>query len=843
MFKILWRLFILIPLVPLFAQSRFQHDVDPASLYNDLKKLNFLGSALYIAAHPDDENTRLISYLANKIHARTAYLSLTRGDGGQNLIGPELRELLGVLRTQELLEARNIDGGSQFFTRAVDFGYSKHPDETLKIWDKELILSDVVRIIREFRPDVIINRFDHRTPGSTHGHHTASAILSAEAFNISGNPQIFMEQLQDLQPWQPKRLFHNTSWWSYGSQERFLKSVDVKSFTNVDVGVYYPEKGLSNNEIAALASSQHRCQGFGRPTARGSESEYLELIAGDPITSDNLFEGIDTSWNRLEGGKAIGEILNTVEHEFNFSKPSVHLPELLKAYGLLGKLKDSYWKNLKLQELKELIAGVCGLYVELSAVEPFGVPGFQTEIKLELINRSKVPISIRSIQLGDNVKIDSVFQLSFNTANQRSLKLNIPVDQESTSPYWLRNSGTLGTYSIPSEALIGKPETPKPFWALISAQIGGEVLTISRPVIQRYAEPDKGERFRNFEVIPPVSVATTENVKIFANAHGQMVTVRLKANTNDISGTLGLNVPADWNYSPRDIPVKLTKVGEEQLFQFSLIPPDNDSQGFIYPEFVSGNRIFDRELIEIAYDHIPTQLVLMPDKTRVVRMQVEKAGQHIGYIMGAGDAIPENLEAIGYAVHSLKISEITQESLASMDAVVMGIRAYNVLDELKFRNDALINYVQEGGTLIVQYNTTGRGNQDFSTMAPYPIRLSRDRVSEEQASVTFLKPEHPVLNFPNPIGNEDFNGWVQERGLYFPDEWDAAYEPLLSMHDSGEPPKNGSLLVAPYGKGYYIYTGLSFFRELPAGVPGAFKLFANMLSVGKAKKHANEIKG
>ena len=843
MLKSLWRLFILIPLLPLLGQSRFRPDTDPVRLYNNLKELNFLGSALYIAAHPDDENTRLISYLANKVHARTAYLSLTRGDGGQNLIGPELRELLGVLRTQELLEARNIDGGSQFFTRAIDFGYSKHPDETLKIWDKDLILSDVVRIIREFRPDVIINRFDHRTPGSTHGHHTSSAILSTEAFGISGNPEIYEDQLTDLEPWQPKRLFHNTSWWSYGSQERFLKSVDVASFTKLDVGVYYPERGMSNNEIASLASSQHLCQGFGRPMARGSETEYLELIAGESISSDNLFEGIDTSWNRLKGGKIIGEILSNVERNFNFTNPSVHLPELLKAYKLLNDLDDSYWKNLKLPQLKDLIAGVCGLYLEVSSDKSFGVPGSEAKVNLELINRSNSTFTVKDIRIGEITQIDSVFQLPFNTANRFSIKLNIRENQESTSPYWLRSLGSLGTYEIPSEKLIGKPETPKPFWATISVEIGGQPLSIIRPVIHRYAEPDKGERSRNFDIIPPVSVATTENVKIFANPHGQMVSVRLKANAAPISGNLSLRVPEGWHYSPMEIPVNLTVAGEEQLLQFSLIPPEGDSQGYIHPKFISANNVFDQELIEINYDHIPTQLILMPAKTRVVRMNVEKEGQHIGYIMGAGDAIPENLEAIGYTVHILNISEITRESLASLDAIVMGIRAYNVLDELKFRNDILVNYVQEGGTLIVQYNTTGRGTQDFSTMAPYPIRLSRDRVSEEQAEVTLLNPNHPVLRFPNPIEKKDFDGWVQERGLYFPDQWDSAYESLLSMKDTGETAKKGSLLVAPYGKGHYIYTGLSFFRELPAGVPGAFKLFANMLSVGKAKKYGNEIKG
>ena len=841
---LLRRLLFLLLFFPVSGYPQYPRSQNPTTLYNDLQKLNFLGNALYIAAHPDDENTRLISYLSNKVHAQTAYLSLTRGDGGQNLIGPELRELLGVLRTQELLAARRVDGGQQFFTRAVDFGYSKHPDETLKIWDKELILSDVVRIIRQFKPDIIINRFDHRTPGSTHGHHTSSALLSFAAFDLVGNETAYPEQLTDLEVWQPKRLFHNTSWWSYGSQERFLKEVDTSVLTSLDVGVFYPEKGLSNNEIAALASSQHRCQGFGRPMVRGSESEYLELIAGSPFSSDNLFEGIDTSWNRISGGAAIGAILEAIEAEFNFSNPAVHLPELLRAQALLTALEDSYWKQIKLPLLNELIAGIAGLYLEISSTSPNTVPGSTQTLRLELINRSSWPVSFKGIAIDSNLKLDTVLPLGQNIEHMVRLNLDVPSFQESTTPYWLRTPGSIGTYAIPSKDLIGKPETPRAFMADLELEINGINIRLTRPVVHRYSQPEKGELYRNFEIVPPVSVATTETVKVFANDHGQLVSVRVKANTDNLSGTLNLNVPEGWKYSPKEIPVSFDVAGEEGLFQFSLIPPDTNSEGYLYPNFSIGETTYNQELITISYDHIPTQLVLLPAKTRVVRMDVAKAGQHIGYLMGAGDAIPENLEAIGYTVHQLQISDLTKDKVKSLDAVVLGIRAYNVLEELKFKNEVLINYVQEGGTLIVQYNTTGRGNQDFSSMAPYPLRLSRDRVSEEDAAVTILKPDHPVLNFPNKINPEDFNNWVQERGLYFPDQWDDAYIPLLEMHDSGESENKGSILVAPFGKGHYIYTGLSFFRELPAGVPGAFKLFANMLSIGKAKRpQGREIKG
>lgn len=828
-------IFLVLLLIPAPFYGQPPQAPGAVKLYNDLQKLNFLGSALYIAAHPDDENTRLISYLSNAVHARTGYLSMTRGDGGQNLIGPELRELLGVLRTQELLAARRVDGGEQFFTRAVDFGYSKHPDETLRIWDKDLVLSDVVRIIRQFQPDVIINRFDHRTPGSTHGHHTSSAILSTEAFDLAADPGAYPDKLAGLEPWQPKRLFLNTSWWFYGSLERFYQEVDTTRLTLLDVGVYYPERGLSNNEIASLASSQHRCQGFGRPMARGSEEEFLELLQGSKIAGRNLFEGIDTSWNRIPGGRAVGDILEKVEQQFNFQNPEAHLPELLRAYQLLAGLEDSHWKRLKLPALQELIAGVAGLYLEASSRNALAVPGETETIHLELLNRSGWPVTLRSVQLDNGARLDSVFALGSNKRQSVALSLKIPGNHPGSAPYWLRETGNLGTYKIPDPSLIGKPETPRAFFAHIALEINGVALEFDRPVIHRYSEPDKGELYRDFEVIPPVTASFAESVKLFATNHGQQIQVRVKSNAEQVSGEVRLEAPEGWAVSPASAPFELKGRGDEGVFEFSLLPPGYGSQGYVRPVLKVGNQSYDRELITIAYDHIPTQTVLMPARLQVVRLEVQKAGQHIGYIMGAGDAIPENLEAIGYTVHKLDVAEISPDKLAALDAVVLGIRAYNVLDDLPFKNAQLLQYVHQGGTLIVQYNTSGRGSEDFSSLAPYALRISRDRVSDEDAYVTLLNADHPVLNYPNRIGPSDFQGWVQERGLYFPDQWDPAFEPLLSMHDPGEPAREGSLLVAPYGKGYYIYTGLSFFRELPAGVPGAFKLFANMLSVGKAQ--------
>ena len=336
-----------------FLQAQKPTTPSSSEIFESIQKLNFLGTVLYIAAHPDDENTRLISYMANHVKARTAYLSLTRGDGGQNLIGSEIRELLGIIRTQELLAARRIDGGEQLFTRANDFGFSKDPEETLAIWNKEAVLSDVVLAIRKLKPDIIINRFDHRTPGTTHGHHTSSAMLSFEAFDLANNKSAFPDLLKQAGIWQPKRLFFNTNSWFYRSQEDFDKA-NQSNRLSFDIGVYYPLKGLSNNELASLASSQHLCQGFGRLSQRGTQKEYLEFLKGDALTnSENIFEGIDTSWNRVKGGKAIGTILHTIENNFNFKNPSTHLPELMEAFKLLENISDAHWKTQKTKEPKE----------------------------------------------------------------------------------------------------------------------------------------------------------------------------------------------------------------------------------------------------------------------------------------------------------------------------------------------------------------------------------------------------------------------------------------------------------------------------------------------------------
>ncbi|GGD07372.1 hypothetical protein GCM10011368_06620 [Hyunsoonleella pacifica] len=817
----------------MLSSIRAQKPKVPSSseIYESIQKLNVLGSVLYVAAHPDDENTRLIAYMANHVKARTAYLSLTRGDGGQNLIGPEIRELLGVIRTQELLAARSVDGGKQRFTRANDFGYSKHPDETLEIWDKNEVLSDVVFAIRQFKPDVIINRFDHRRAGQTHGHHTTSAMLSIEAFDMANSATAYPEHLQYTSLWQPKRLFYNTSWWRYGNKEAFDK-IDKSNMLKLDIGVYYPLKGMSNNELASIASSQHLCQGFGRISTRGTQDEYIEFLKGDPLNgANNVFAGIDTSWNRVKGGKAIGTILNAIESNFNFTNPSVHVPDLVKAYKLLQHIEDEHWKALKSEELKRIIQMCAGIYLEASADSNWATAGNMVNVGLEVLNRSDLPITLVSIGNISNIDVSKNIKLDNNTRFIFKEVLKIEDDAKPTTPYWLNKKGTLGMYQVEDKTLIGKPETPRQYTVDFNLLIENTPITFSKPVIQRFSKPDKGELYRPFEVIPEVSARIKEKVFIFENDKQRDITVVIKAGRDNLEGDVEVCHPNDWQVYPKKQKVSISHKGEEQTLVFTVIPPENQSEGFIGPIVHIDDKDYTKELIEIDYEHIPFQTVLLPSESKVVRLDIKKRGENIGYIQGAGDVVPESLRQIGYNVRTISTDEITPETLSKFDAVVVGIRAHNILDDLQFKQQQLFDFVSNGGNVIVQYSTSYR--LKTKDLAPYDLQLSRDRVTDENAEVRFINPDHEVLNYPNKITQNDFKGWTQERGLYFANGWGNEFTPILSMNDKGETAKKGSLLVAKHGKGYYIYTGLSFFREFPAGVSGAYRLFANMLSLGK----------
>lgn len=803
-------------------------------IYEDLEKLKVLGSVLYVAAHPDDENTRLISYYANQVKARTAYLSLTRGDGGQNLIGPEIKELLGVMRTEELMSARRIDGGEQMFSRANDFGFSKNAEETREIWEEEKVMSDVVWAIRKYRPDVIINRFDHTSSGKTHGHHTASAILSYEAFDLSGDKNQFANQLKYVEPWSAQRLFFNTSWWFYGSREKFAEA-DKSNMVSIDIGTYYPIKGKSNSEIAAESRSQHVCQGMGNTASRGSSEEYMQLLKGDmPKDPHNIFEGINTTWSRIEASH-IEKMIDDVIVNFKFSNPSKSAQAVANVVKSIKKLPASHWRDIKLADAESLLVNITGMYIEAISDQHTYTPNEEITIRSEVTNRSDVEAKVLKVRFND-MKMDSILNaaLANNISLQWKHNLKVPPTAVTTSPYWLKEKGSLGMYRVDDQQLIGNPRSNRALSATYHLEINGEQVEITKDIVYRYNDPEAGPVYRPLEIVPAISVKLQEKVYVLSDERPTKINVSVKALSANQIGTVSMPVPKGWKISPSSYDFTIAQKGADQILEFELTPPAGQSEFTMKPVVKANGKEYRKELVKIDYNHIPYQSILMPAESKMVKLDIKTAGRNIAYIEGSGDAIPKSLEQIGYVVDIIPVQEITKERLQGYGALVMGIRAYNKLDDIRFKQDVLMDYVRDGGNMIVQYNTNRRLKVD--NIGPFPIKLSRDRVTVEEAPIEILEPNHPILNYPNKITQKDFENWVQERGLYFANEWSDEYKAILSSHDPGEPARKGGLLVAPHGDGHFIYTGYSWFRQLPAGVPGAYRIFANMVSLNQNNK-------
>ena len=799
---------------------------DGARIYKQLKKLNTLSSVLYVAAHPDDENTRLISLFSNHYNARAAYLSMTRGDGGQNLIGTELREGLGLIRTQELLEARKIDGGQQFFTTANDFGYSKHPDETLSIWDKEELLAQIVYRIRAFKPDLIINRFNHRTPGSTHGHHTSSAMLSEEAFHLANEPTAFPEQLDRVSLWQPKRQFYNTSWWVYGGRDQFEKA-DKSNMIPLESNPVDLLLGRTNEEVAAQSRSQHKSQGFGSSPRLGSQAEYLELINGTMPSNSDPFDGIDTGWSRVKGGAKIKQQVDQLIANFDLEKPYESVSELTALYQAISNLENEHWKAIKLEEVKTLIQSCLGLRLQFDTAQETGVANTSLPVTLRALNPSPLTLTLQNLE--GALTLQPQQTLRQNQVWETKTRFKIP--DQSTTPYWLLEEGDLGNYTVEEETLKGLAETPNPITVQFTLLINTTPITLSVPLTYRTTDRVAGEVIQNFQVLPRATTQLSEKVLLFQEAAPKKVRLQVQAHVGNFKGTVSLCTPKNWTVTPEKQEVDITQAGAMKEYEFEVRPPKGNSTGLFSAEVKEGSRSYTMTLEEIDYPHISKQYMLRPNKATVSKIDLQSKVKSIAYLRGAGDKVAESLRNIGIEVFEFDVEDLRLETLVPFPTLVVGIRAFNVHKDLGFKNQILWDYVRQGGTVVVQYNTSS--GLDSSLLAPYPLQLSRDRVTDENAEVRFLKKEHPLLTEPNKITTADFQGWVQERGLYFANRWDDRYQPLFSMNDKGESQKMGSLLVADYGQGNFIFTGLSFFRELPAGVPGAYRLFANLISYGQ----------
>lgn len=788
-----------------------------------LMKLNVLGTVLYVGAHPDDENTAVISYLAKGELLRTAYLSVTRGDGGQNLIGPEQSEQLGVIRTQELLEARKIDGGKQFFTRALDFGYSKSPAETFKIWNKNTILSDVVWIVRKFKPDVIISRFPETGEGG-HGHHTASAILASEAFDLANNPSAFPEQLKYVTIWQPKRIF-----WNAWVKTLENKKINTAELPTINVGEYNPLLGKSYTEISALSRSMHKSQGFGASATRNNLLNHFVLLKGDSVKKD-LFEGIDFTWNRVEGGEEIQKLIDKTILEFDDENPSASISDLAAIYTKIKNLEDEYWKEVKLAEVKELIRSCAGIWIEGIGTDEYAALGDQIKVQTSIVNRSSENFILKSISVNNETKKIENGSLKNGEMFTSDFVIHIPDDSKISNPYWLINEHSTGSFAVDDQTMIGLPESTAPFNCNFTVEIYGEEIEFSVPLYKRITDPVDGELYSQVKITPPAVINIEKELYFFNGTSSKEIKVTVQTFKDNLSGKIFFNINNGWKIEPAAIDFYDMNKNQQKDFFIKITPNQSAFQSEITAKISIGGREYTKQIIRKQYKHIMPQTIFQNSKALLQSYDLTKTKlKKIGYISGSGDLIPNFLSDLGFDVVTFDDKQFNQNQLDQYDVIITGIRAYNTRDELAAFQKELFKYVENGGTLISQYNTTA---QLILSPGIFPLKISHDRVTDENSAVKIINKDHKIFNYPYKITEDDFKGWIQERGLYFPAEWDEKYETLLSMNDDGENEKLSSILYAKYGKGTFVYTGLSFFREIPAGVEGAIKLFINILHAG-----------
>ncbi len=822
------KLKIVIPLLIISSTTLFsqpQPTLSSAEIKLALNKLDVFGSVLYLAAHPDDENTSLIAYFAKGKLLRTGYLSMTRGDGGQNLIGTEQSEQLGVLRTQELLEARKRDGGEQFFTRAIDFGYTKSSEETFEFWDKEKVLSDVVWVIRKFHPDIIITRFPATGEGG-HGHHTASAILALEAFDLANDPKAFPEQLKYVSTWQPRRVFWNA--WLPALQNT---KIDLSKIPSLNLGEYNSLLGKSYTEISALSRSMHKSQGFGSSGIRNNVLNYFMLQKGDNI-KDDMFEGIDLSWNRVEGGNEIHTLVQKTINDFDDENPSASLEDLFLIYEKISNLKDEYWKQVKLKEITEVIRSCAGIWIEAISESEFVSIGDTLKVRASIVNRSNLDFILSKIELSltetqkqfsDKLKQGEIKSYDFN--------IYVPENTQISQPYWLKENHGVGMFQINDQELIGLPEEKSKLNCDFTVYYKNHSIKFSIPIYQRLTDPVDGEIYKSVIITPPVTVNIEKDIYFFSSSNEKEIKVTLQSFKNSSSGKINLDCKNGWKIIPAEIDFKFDKKNQKKDFYVKVFPSNDKSISDLSAQILIDNKTYPKSLTRIEYKHILPQTIFYEAKSKLELFNFNKDGVNkIAYIVGSGDKIPDFLTDLGFDVTLMDDKHFSSNNLNKYDVIITGIRAYNTRDNLAAFHKELIKYVDQGGTLISQYNTTGDLVIEPGVLK---LKLSRDRVTDENSKVDILKSDHHIFNKPFKITNDDFKNWIQERGLYFPNEWDKNYEALLSMNDKGETPKTGSLLVTKYGKGTFVYTGLSFFREIPAGVEGAIKLFINLLYSGK----------
>lgn len=811
-----------------------------SDIYLRLKKLNVLGSVLYVAAHPDDENNGFLPYLAKERLYRTAYLSLTRGDGGQNLIGPEQGIELGMIRTQELLAARRIDGAEQYFSSAYEFGFSKSAKEALSVWDKEKVLGDMVWVIRQFQPDIMITRF----PGDAragHGHHWASALLANEAFTAAADPKRFPDQLKKgVTTWQAKRILWNG--FNFGGINT-ASDMPIK----LDAGGYDPLLGESSGEIGGEARSMHKSQGEGRPRRKGEIIESFTTTGGDTARND-IMEGIQTDWSRIEGGKEIGDQLTKIIAAFRFERPDLSVEALVDLYKQLNKLPKTNWVRNKLNELRDIIVDCSGISAEANAKDKFILQGDTAVISCSVTKRSVIPVKWMYYGTEKSSHFNEEELQSNRIYGSEIKQIAYETDAaNATQPYWLQLPQMKGNFDIENQQLVGKAWNDAMMNVVFEFEIYGQRFRIRKPVQYKFVDPVRGEMYQPFVMIPHLS--------FYMNPHVALMNVVQDGKKKSADS---IYIKYKSNFTARNIPFSVYLMEDKVKPVFEKLSTDFEKgqtttialpvKKYYDPEkgdnLEAALRIqlpdskklqFTQFFKSIDYDHIPSIYYGFKDRIQFVNEEVKTKGHKIGYINGAGDKVPDALREMGYDVKMLEEQDVTEEGLKDFDAVIIGIRAPNIYDWLSERNDVLNNYVQNGGNLISQYiksNITASNKR--IKLGPYPFSISTgSRVTDETAQVNFLLPDHPVLNYPNKINEKDFDDWIQERSTYQVDQADTHYALPLGMNDPGEKQSNGSLAIAKYGKGNFAYVSLVLFRQLPAAVPGAFRILANLIALPK----------
>jgi LmbE family N-acetylglucosaminyl deacetylase len=789
-----------------------------AALATALKQLGANKRVLVIGAHPDDEDTELLAILSQGLGVQVAYLSLTRGEGGQNLIGPELGPELGLIRTEELLAARRLDGARQFFTRAYDFGFSKTLDEAFRFWPRDSLLADVLAVIRRFRPQIVVSIFSG-TPRDGHGQHQVAGVLARQAF----------EALRDSS-WGPVKLYR-AAWF------------DTAAATlRLDGGALDPVLGLSYHQIAMAGRSRHRSQDMGQLERPGPSLDRLAFVewrdqARGKGDGGGLFSGVDTLF---PGRARYAALIDSARARLNPSRPGAIVPLLVRALRALGD-GDAEQR----EGLQRALAAAAGVAIDGFADDGIVIPGERLQVETTVWNAGATTVQIDAIDVSAPsgwtvAPLDAAgADVAAGSVATRRFAVTVAAAAPRSQPYFLRRplAGALYDWSGVPPEWRGQPFAPPPLELTVRLTIAGQPVTLRREVVYRYRDPGIGEVRRPIFVTEAFDVTVTPDLIVWplagAAGGGRHVTITV---TNRARGPAAAQVvitpPAGWPTLP---PESLSFQREDEAKSLTLtvaLPPGVRPGDYsLSAAALSGGARSDGALTVIDYPHIRPQPVVHPSTVELhVAPLALPALARVGYVRGASDRVPEALLAVGVPLELLGPDSLERGDLARYDAIVIGSRAYETDPALVAVNGRLLDYARAGGLVIVQYQQYPFVTGGF---APYRLTIARphDRVTDETASVTPLDPASPVFHVPNEIGPDDWQGWVQERGLYFAHDWDPAYRPLLELHDPGEAPLSGGLLVAAVGKGTYVYTGLSFFRQLPAGVPGAYRLFANLLAL------------